>query len=126
LIYHALLSSTGMRTGAALRVVGTKIVDLPDDKLGMRWSDLAMWVVPGDSNNNEFVTYATPRTNKVVAANGVSYPLFSTPHLGLSANRMLLLSAELRGGLEHPLQSILDPAFIKNGRPRRIRVKEEL
>lgn len=78
----------------------------------MVWSDLTIWAVRDNEQQNRIIVYYRPRWNKSKSKN-TAFPCLSGPNLTSSANVWLLFCAEHDGVLSHPIKEVLSPTFLQ-------------
>ena len=95
-------------------------------KSGATYQDCTVWMKRSDSGttNEPIVTYR-PKFVKGNAESKCVFIMSDEPCLGSSPNRFWLLSADLDGALEMPMNQVLDPSYLRGREARRVNFNPE-
>ncbi|WWC66790.1 uncharacterized protein I206_100696 [Kwoniella pini CBS 10737] len=120
-LFQAICSSTGYRAGSLTRAASKRLMSA--EKSGLKYSSITAWAVPGSTGSkNTLIVWISPRSFKATHAKGSSAVLMDNGKIGVSANYLIMMAAELDGVLgDLTVEKILDPAFLGNSsKPRRV------
>lgn len=121
--YISTASSTGMRSCSMLR---RGAIGKLKRRQGARWKNITFFAIrdPEGGETNLIVAWYRPPFTKHSLEAGMSYPLHQAAKLCLSASNILLLAAEMDGGLDEQIGHYLSPRYLGHLASRPIPIKD--